>query len=62
MNPRLPAFPPKNFDPEKFLINLNESESKELQKVRQVIKPFLRKIPRELRSVSDRVNYLINNP
>lgn len=61
----LPAFPHKPFseeDAEKFVSSVVKSELEEISKVREVLKPLLRKIPRELKTVSQRVDYLINKP
>lgn len=61
----LPAFPHKSFseeDAEKFISSVVKSELEELSKVREVLKPFLRKIPRELKTVSQRVDYLVSKP
>lgn len=60
LSDKLPAFPPRGFNPEKFLTMLAESEQQELSKVREVLKPHLKSIPREFKTVSQRVNYLIN--
>ena len=59
----IPAFPPKGFtieDVEKLNELIVKSELKELNEVREILKPYLRTIPREFKTVSQRVNYLIN--
>ena len=57
----LPAFPPRGFDYDEFILAALDLDSKELKKVRDALKPILRDFPRELKTVSQRVQYLVDN-
>ncbi len=58
----LPAFPPKGFtvkDAQEFNDLVTKSELEELKRVREILKPYLRSIPREHKTVSQRVAYFV---
>lgn len=57
----LPVFPPKDFDSEAFIISLIESELKTLNQVREVLKDYLHEIPRDIKTLPERIKYLLDN-
>lgn len=56
----MPAFPPRNFDYEWFATAMIKSDMEEVKIIREVLKPHLQSIPREYKTMSQRVDYLIN--
>lgn len=59
----LPAFPPKGFtveDARKLNDLIIKSELEELNEIREILKPHLRSIPRQYKTVSQRVSYFVN--
>jgi hypothetical protein len=57
----LPAFPPKDFDHEAFIVTVIESELKTLKQVREVLKDYLHEVPSRVKLLPERIKYLLDN-
>lgn len=58
----LPAFPPQDFDVDGFIVELIKSELETLSLVRKVVREYGKDIPKDIKLLTDRIEYLIKNP